>query len=181
MTKTKKNIVPDIEAKIEEDIKEENIDLDIDEEDINDVIKQDIENIENKKPEEVKKPKRIINDKQKAALDEGRRIGLLKKQEIAELNKKKKEIKQKLQIEDKKEIEELKKVADFVIINKKIEELSTRFADINSKISEMYDIKKKKNSKRYQEALKQQIREKAELELYQQKSEQYKKSKWDYL
>ena len=177
MTKTKKNIVPDIQ----EDIQEENIDLDIDEEDINDVIKQDIENIENKKPEEVKKPKRIINDKQKAALDEGRRIGLLKKQEISNLNKQKKEIKEKLKIQDKQEIEELKKVADFVTINKKIEELGTRFNDINSKISEMYDIKKKKNSKRYQDMLKQQIREKAELELYQQKSEQYKKSKWDYL
>jgi hypothetical protein len=177
MTKTKKNI----EAKIEEDINEENIDLDIDEEDINDVIKQDIENIENKKPEKPLKTKRTINENQRKALDEGRRIGLLKKQEISNLNKQKKEIKQKLQIEDKKEIEELKKVADFLTIDKKIEELSTRFNDINSKISEMYDIKKKKNSKRYQDMLKQQIREKAELELYQQKSEQYKKSKWDYL
>jgi hypothetical protein len=176
MAKTKKNI----EAKIEENIKEENIDLDINE-DI-DSINEDInENIE-KKPEEVKKKsKRIINDKQKAALDEGRRIGLLKKQEISNLNKQKKEIKEKLKIQNEQEIEELKKVADFVTIDKKIQELSTRFNEINSKISDIYDMKKKKHSKRYQDALKQQIREKAELELYQQKSEQYKKSKWDYL
>ncbi len=172
MPKVKKNI----EAKIEADIRE-NIDLDINEEDIDEEdVKKDIE----KTPEEVKKTKRTINEKQKKALDEGRRIGLLKKQEKADLNKQKKEIKQKLHIQDKQEIEELKKVADFLTIDKKIEELSTRFADINSKISDIYDMKKKKHNKLYQEALKQQIREKAEMEVFQQKSNQYK-SKWDYL
>lgn len=146
-----------------------------------------IENVPETKTEEIPvisfdkegKPKRKLTQKQLEALKRGREKGLAKLKEKGEVTKTRKEIKKKIHENDIKDVEELKKVAEFSTIDKKVESLYNKFNDIDSKISEMVEMKKKKQSAKYQNALKDKIKEEAQIHVYQNKAKEY--NRWDYL
>lgn len=130
----------------------------------------DSENIEVEKQNEVPKepvvkPKRVLSDLQKAALAKGREAGLQKLKAKHQLSSTKKavdqqikQIKEEAQVQD---VEELKKIADISGVNKRVEGLYSLFNDIDSKISEMLEMKKKKRNNDYQKALHDEVKKEA--------------------
>lgn len=155
--------------------------LDNIEEDVKD-NEEVVETSEEIKPNKETKPdkkKRVLSEKQKEALSKGRELGLQKLKERGELTKQKKQVKQKILENNVKDIEELKKVAEFATIDKRIAELTEHFKNVNSKVTELYELKKKKNNQKYKEQLENQIKVDSQLHLLNKKTQEY--SRWDNL
>lgn len=155
------------------------------EEEFNEDIKEDVStDTEEKKPiqkKEIKKEKskRQLTEKQLEALQRGRQKGLEKLKEKGQITKQKKEIKKQILENDVKDIEEMKKVAEFSTIDKKVDTLFNRFNDIDSKITEIVEMKKKKQSVKYQNALKENIKIEAKQQVLNDRAKVY--NRWDFL
>lgn len=123
----------------------------------------------NKPKKSSDKPKRVMTDAQKEALAKGRQKGwdkLRERQALAKeksvVNKQIKQIQEETQVKD---VEDLKKIADISGVNKKVEGLYTRFNDIDSKLTEMLEMKKKKHNTEYQRALQDEVKKEARSQI----------------
>ena len=127
------------------------------------------------------KPKRVLTEAQKEALAKGRERGwekLKEKHQVA--NKKKAVVKQIKQIQEEtnvKEVDELKKIADVSQVHSKVEKLNSRFNDIDNKITELLEMKKKKQDGKYQQLIQDEIKNQARQAVVKKSMSSY--NRWE--
>jgi hypothetical protein len=151
-------------------------------EDENDIETIDEEILEPPPNPTKSKPKRVLTDAQKEALAKGRERGWEKlKQKHQQANKKKEVVQKIKQIKEEtnvKEIEDLKKIADVSQVHSKVEKLNEKFNDIDNKITELLELKKKKLDNKYQNEIQAQIKNQAR-EMVVKKSMSNYSSGWE--
>ena len=133
-----------------------------DDNDVDEELKNEIVEVPDKPKT---KPKRQMTEAQKEALAKGRQMGwekLKQKHEIANTKKAvNKEIKKIQEETNVKEIEDLKKIADVSTVNNKVDKLYNRFDEINSTLTQLLEMKKKKQDNKYQHEIKKEIKNQA--------------------
>lgn len=159
MPKKSKNsdkILPEEIQELEEPLLNED-DNDVEEEPVNEIVEV---------PDKPKtKPKRQMTEAQKEALAKGRQMGwekLKQKHQIANTKKAvTQEIKKIKEETNVKEIEDLKKIADVSTVNSKVDKLYNRFDEINSTLTQLLEMKKKKQDNKYQQEIHREIKNQA--------------------
>jgi hypothetical protein len=132
--------------------------------------------------EEVKtKPKRVLTEAQKEALAKGREIGLKKLKESKQNNLQKKEVEQQIKkVKEEtniKKLEELKHIADVGGVYSKVEKLNSKFENVESKLNELIELKKKKLDAKLQQQINNEVKNQAKQTLLKNSMKAY--NKWE--